>query len=275
MRRWLKQGLSLITLQKAVGFGNFYAATKFDLHLKVVKPDFKNALVLAPHPDDDCFAIGGTIKKMTTAGAKVTVAYFCDGAGGVPEGRPAGEELGMPPRRDEKLIQKRKAEAERAAQILGVSDLIFWGYPDGKLASGTSAVLALRDLLEKVKPDIIFLPSFLDNHGDHRVANEIFINACLADRQAAAKMSEIKKSEVWAYEIWTPIYINRLVDISLYIKTKQEAICSHESQMAARGYDKAIVGLNQYRAEINKISGFAEGFFAAPFEIYLKLYRKS
>lgn len=88
-------------------------------------------------------------------------------------------------------------------------------------------------------------------------------------------MPEIEKIQIWAYEIWTPIFINRLVDISLYIKTKQEAILAHESQIATRGYDKAILGLNQYRAEINKISGFAEGFFSAPFEMYRKLYEKS
>lgn len=268
MKRLLKTGLSLITLKKAIGFGNFYAATKFDLHVDISRLDFKNALVLAPHPDDDAFAMGGTIKKMTTAGTKVTVAYFCDGSGGVVEGRSPGEELGLSSKRDESLIAKRREEAEKSAKILGINDLVFWGYPDGKLASGSSVIRALQDLFGRLKPDIIFLPSFLDNHGDHRVVNEIFINAL-------GKMPEIKKLPIWAYEIWTPIFINRLVDISLYIKTKEEAILSHDSQIKARRYDKAIMGFNQYRAEINKISGFAEGFFAAPFKIYHQLYRKS
>lgn len=269
MRRWLKQGLSLITLRKALGFGNVFAAAKFDLHLKLINTfDYQRALILSPHPDDDAFAMGGTIKKMTTAGVKVTVAYFCDGSGGVPEGRPPTEEMGASSRRDESLIARRKTEAQNAGKILGLSEMIFWGYPDGKLASGTSAIRALQDLIERLRPDIIFLPSFLDNHGDHRVVSEIFLNA-------VSKMPEIKKTEIWAYEVWTPIFVNRLVDISLYIKTKQEAIRAHQSQLEARGYDKAIVGLNQYRAEINKLSGFAEGFFAASFEIYKALYRKS
>lgn len=275
MKRWLKQGLSLITLKKAIGFGNFYAATKFDLHLKEEKLDYKNALVLSPHPDDDCFALGGTIKKLTTAGTKVTVVYFCDGSGGVPEGRQPEEELGFSPKRDESLIARRKSESEKAAKILGINESVFWGYPDGKLASGTSVIRALQDLLERVQPDIIFLPSFLDNHSDHRVTNEIFINACLAGRKTASKIIDIEKIPIWAYEIWTPIFVNRLVDISLYIKTKQEAILAHQSQLETRGYDKAIIGLNQYRAEINRISGFAEAFFATPFEIYRELYRKS
>lgn len=269
MRKFLRQGLSLLTLRKAFGYGNIFAATKFDLHLeRVSKIEAESVLVLSPHPDDDSFAMGGTIKKMTTAKTTVTVAYFCDGSGGVPEGRSPEEELGFRPKRDDNLIARRKAEAEKAGKILGINELIFWGYPDGKLASGSSAILALKDLLSRIKPDIIFLPSFLDNHSDHRVANEIFLNA-------ASKMPEAKNFQVWAFEIWTPIFVNRLVDISLYIKTKQEAIRCHESQLLSRGYDKAILGLNQYRAEINKISGVAEGFFAAPFEIYRDLYRKS
>lgn len=267
MRGWLKTALSLVTLRKSLGFGNVFAATKFDLHLKVSKITDKNVLILSPHPDDDVFGLGGTIKKMTTAGAKVTVAYFCDGSGGVPEGRAPSEEIGISPRRDENLIAIRKAEAQKAGQILGIKEQVFWGYPDGKLASGTSVIRALSDLIERLKPDIIFLPSFLDNHSDHRVTNEIFINA-------AGNLLE-DDFPIWAYEIWTPIFVNRLIDISLYVKTKKEAILAHPSQLKSRGYDKAIWGLNQYRAEINNISGSAEGFFAAPFKVYRELYRKS
>jgi hypothetical protein len=99
------------------------------------------------------------------------------------------------------------------------------------------------------------------------VVNEVLINL------PAGTLND--EFPVWAYEIWTPIFINRLVDISLYIKTKEEAIVAHQSQLKSRRYDKAIIALNQYRAEINKISGFAEGFFAAPLKIYRELYRKS
>lgn len=259
MKRLLKVGFSLLALKKALSFGDFFAATKFDLGLKKeAKLNFLRALVLAPHPDDDAFGLGGTIKKMATAGTAVTVVYFCDGSSGGKEG--SGK--------DESLIFQRKTEAEKAAKVLGVKELVFWGYPDGKLASGTSVIRALQDLLEKIKPEIIFLPSFLDNHGDHRVTNEIFINA-------VGGLLKPATFEVWAYEIWTPIFINRLVDISLYIKTKNEAISCHHSQLEARGYEKAMLGLSQYRAEINNLAGFAEGFFAAPFELYRQLYRKS
>lgn len=260
MSIWLKRALSLNQLRKTLGFGSIFAAIKFDLSLdRAAKVNFKKALVLSPHPDDDCFALGGTIKKMTTAGAEVTVVYFTDGAGGVKED--SGQKY------DKNLIEKRKIEAEAAARILGIKETIFWGYKDGQLAAGHSAIKALKDLIEKVQPEIIFLPSFLDNHPDHRSTNEIFINAVNA--------LEKPEFEIWAYEVWSPIFINRLVDITLYIKTKEEAIQAHGSQLASRRYDKAAVGLAQYRGEVNNIHGFAEAFFAAPFNLYKELYEKS
>lgn len=268
MKRWLKAALSLLTLKKTLSFGNIFASTRFELRLRTAdKLPFQNILVLSPHPDDEVLGMGGTIKKQTLAGAKVTVAYFCDGSGGVPEGRPPEEEVGLGLRRDERLINIRKKEAQEAGKMLGISEAVFWGYPDGKLAAGTAAIRALADLIEKIKPDIIFLPSFLDNHSDHRVVNEIFLNT-------ASKVLE-DNFPVWAYEVWTPIFPNRLVDISLYIKTKKEAILAHQSQQKSRKYDQAIEGLNQYRAEINGLSGFAEAFFAAPLGVYRELYKKS
>ena len=89
-------------------------------------------------------------------------------------------------------------------------------------------------------------------------------------------MSSVERNfEIWSYEIWTPIFANRVVDISLYIKTKEEAIKVYASQLESRRYDKAFLGLSQYRAEIRNIHGYAEGFFASSFKIYKELYEKS
>jgi len=260
MSIWLKRALSLNQLRKTLGYGSVFSAIKFDLSVDAsAKVNFKKVLVLAPHPDDDCFGLGGTIKKMTTAGSHVTSVYLTDGSGGLPveDGRKHSQDL----------IEQRKIEAQNAAKILGIQETIFWGYKDGKLAAGHSAVKALKDLILKTEPDIIFLPSFLDNHQDHRATNEIFINA--------VNTLEKKEFEIWAYEVWTPIFVNRLSDITLYIKTKEEAIQAHQSQISVQRYDKAAVGLSQYRAEVNNVRGFAEGFFAASFELYKELYEKS
>ena len=59
------------------------------------------------------------------------------------------------------------------------------------------------------------------------------------------------------------------------MKAKLQSIQAHKSQLTTRGYEKAIVGLNQYRAEINNQEGFAEGFFATTPEIYMEMFNKN
>lgn len=257
MRRWFRTLLSLSNLRKAFGISVVFSAIKNDYQVTTLnKIDFERVLILAPHPDDDVFGMGGTIKKMTSSGVSVTVAYFCDGASGTPDGVI-----------DKKLIEERKNEAKSAGKILGISEQVFFSYPDRKLAAGGASIRALLDLIERKNPDIIFLPSFLDNHPDHRIVNEILINS-LSEK-------DLDDLPIWGYEVWTPSYINRFSDITLYIKTKKEAIMAHESQIKCRPYDKAILGLNQYRGGMLGMGDYAEGFFAAPFKMYRDLYRKS
>ena len=271
MKRLLKVLLSLNSLRKTLGFVNFFAAIKFNHHIEEIKdPNFQNVLVLSPHPDDDVFGVGGTLAKLSQKQATITVAYFCDGAGGVPIENQNRDlrDLGVDFKKDKSLIEKRKVEARQAGKILGINSQVFFGYPDGELASGSSAVRALIDLINKVEPVIIFTPSFLDNHPDHRVTNEILMNAL-----SSYKYQD--NVQIWAYEVWTPLYPNRLVPIKEVLEIKKEAIKKHQSQLQARDYLGAIVGLNQYRAEINDIDGFAEAFFATTIKIYRDLYKKS
>lgn len=267
MNRLLKILLSQNSLRKELGFNIFLKAIKFDHHLQVdPKLNYHSVLILAPHPDDDVFGCGGTLKKLSQSGSKITVAYFCDGSGGVLEGR---DEQGEVKRIDKNLIEIRKAEAKKSAEDLGIDEQVFFGYKDGKLAlrpgSGQAASKALDSLIKRVNPDIIFTPSFLDNHPDHRATNEILINCsvCLAT------------TPIWAYEVWTPIFVNRIININSVIEEKKKAMLEQKSQLKSRAYDKVILGLNQYRAEINGISGYAEGFFATTLEIYRKLYQNS
>lgn len=274
MNRSLKILLSLSSLRKALGFNNFIAAAKFDHHLQLDPSlNFRSILVLAPHPDDDVFGCGGTIAKLSKKDARVMVAYFCDGSGGIPEKslkelerRAEQKEIGSDIARDRNLVNVRKEEAKKAGEILNIKEQIFFGYLDGKLAAGQAVVKAFDDLIRRVKPDIIFTPSFLDNHPDHRAVNEVLINSNAKD---------INNLQIWAYEVWTPIYTNRIVDIGPEVELKKKAVLAHQSQLESRAYDQAILGLNQYRAEINGISGHAEGFFASTAEIYRKLYQKS
>lgn len=265
MKKFWQKALSLNNLRKIIGMEILWSATKDNLHLQIIdNPEsllppshfHRKILFLSPHPDDDALACAGTIYKHTKAGDKVTVLYLCDGSKGNLKGI-----------RDSSLISKRKKETQGAGEIMGTEELIFWDYKDGKLESNSIAVKGLKSLIEEIKPEIIYAPHFLDNHPDHRATAEILYHTLKTSCKNINPQTLIA-----LYELWTPFFPNRLINITDVINIKKQAIKAHISQLKSREYDKAILALNQYRGEINGIRGYAEAFFVAQVGIYKKLF---
>jgi LmbE family N-acetylglucosaminyl deacetylase len=74
------------------------------------------------HPDDECILTGGTMAKLAAAGHRVVLVTATRGEQGevAPGFLPEGETLG----------ERRTAELQAAADVLGVSRLEFLGYID-------------------------------------------------------------------------------------------------------------------------------------------------
>jgi LmbE family N-acetylglucosaminyl deacetylase len=199
-----------------------------------------NILVLSPHPDDDVFGCGGTIILHLAQGHRVSIAYLTDGGRGI-AGKNAVQTSAI-----------RRQEAFCAAEILGIGkgDLYFMGQPDGQLSVTPANIKWLRDLLQRLCPDLIYLPSIVDNHPDHYQTN-LLLKSALEQPVLLA-----------AYEIWTPFIPNRLVDITTVMAQKQAAMQAHQSQLAALDYASAIMGLNSYRGRMyaKKPMEYAEAF---------------
>ena len=117
-------------------------------------------------------------------------------------------------------------------------------------------------MIEDFSPNLIYLPSFVDNNRDHFNTNLLL------------KASVMKGVKVAAYEVWTPFVPNRLIDISPYIKRKIKAIHAHKSQLQQLDYLNAILGLNQYRAKMysKKKMDYAEAFLFMDIEDYFALW---
>lgn len=120
----------------------------------------KTVMVIAPHPDDETLACGGTVVRLCEAGVRVRIVIVTDGSvHGAKE-----------------LAKIRQTEAQKAARKLGVSetDLVFLSYPDGK-ASEKSDQIA-KDLAAQIwlcSPDIVFAPYRIDGHADHRAVARV------------------------------------------------------------------------------------------------------
>jgi len=120
------------------------------------------------HPDDESMGPGATLAKYAALGHRVAFVTATEGgAGRLFEERPT-DEVGR-----ERLKSLRRAETMRAAEVLGIESLGFWGWEDGGLRQRN--VLEVEEkiaaLLRRVRPDVVmtFHGSGISYHADHRV----------------------------------------------------------------------------------------------------------
>jgi LmbE family N-acetylglucosaminyl deacetylase len=224
-------------------------------------PAAKQVLVLAPHPDDETIGCGGVIRRYADGGTPVTVVFISDGSAGFEAKGLSKEERQA---RALALVETRKQEAQRAAAVLGIGDCVFLGIEDGNVSASPENVALLSEALQRLRPDIVFLPFVMDQHTDHYQTNLLFL--------AAATGLDGKRVECWAYEIWTPLYANRLVDITPVADVKWQALRQYESQARHLDYVASVQGLNAFRQRTAyQGAGYAEAFFAASLADYREL----
>jgi LmbE family N-acetylglucosaminyl deacetylase len=194
-----------------------------------VLPDFRRALVVAPHPDDESIGCAGTMALLADRGTTVTTLTATDG------GATKGSDL--PP---DEIGRLRRAEAQRAAAVVD-AEARFLGLPDGGLADRPHELTSgLRKELSELEPDVVFAPWLLDGGSDHRA-----VATALAEALDNAGDSALP--EVWGYEVWTPLVPNRAIEITSVIDRKREAIASHETASGALDLS-AFEGLGRWRS---------------------------
>jgi LmbE family N-acetylglucosaminyl deacetylase len=208
--------------------GVYEEAFRFETSL----PEASKVLVLAAHPDDETLGCGGTIALHKKSGAEVRVIVFTDGGGVWYQG-------------DGDVREVRKDEAAQAGSILGIDHLYFQGLPDSSLRRHMSgARTALNEIVDSYKPDIVYAPSPMDFHPDHRAVFEM----------ALALLS--RGMNVVFYEIYAPVRFNLLVDITEVMPLKSEAIFTYKTSLLGKQghFLSALKGLNAYRKFLTPVS---------------------
>jgi len=216
----------------------------------IEKPEGQRVLVIAPHPDDEVIGCGGTVRLHRQLGHTVSILYLTDGERGIKNLNPI------------RTAELRREEAVRSASHLDVPEehLYHLHLRDGDLINQSGTNYDFRDILQKADPDIIYLPSFIETHRDHYAANILLKN------------NLIKSSTICAYEVWTPLIPNRLVNISNVVEAKKNALMEHASQLKELDYLDAAMSLNRYRAAMyKKSSQFAEAFIYCTSVQYFEL----
>lgn len=196
--------------------------------------------MLIPHPDDEALGCSGTISLLTDKGVGVTACYVTSGER--LRGKPSPE-----------IAAERNAEARRASKLLGCSESLFLGFPDGDVGGQAAALsAALGRVIAAVRPELVLAPSPLDFHADHIALGQV----------ALQLLPEMKELQLVFYEVYSTLRFNCLIDITAVINRKQEAISNYRLSL----YDKpeiyihAALGLNAHRSIFTQQQGYYEAF---------------
>jgi LmbE family N-acetylglucosaminyl deacetylase len=197
--------------------------------------DISRILVIVAHPDDVDFGAAGTIAGWTEAGLDVSYCIVTNGdAGGSDPSVPRAE-----------MAILRQAEQTAAAKQVGVHDLHFLGYPDGRVEPTLALRRDLTRVIRLLRPDRVVCPSPERNyarvgvsHPDHRAVGSASLDAVYPDARNQFAFPELlaeEKLEPWTVrEVWisgtaTP---NHYVDITDTFERKLAALRSHASQIS-------------------------------------------
>lgn len=119
----------------------------------------KTLVAVLAHPDDESFAVGGTLAKYAAEGANVDLIVATRG------------EAGIPGKRSWEAAEIRESELWRACLNLGIRRLEFLGFTDGQLAEvpEETAVTRLVEKIRRSHPDVVitFGPEGISGHPDH------------------------------------------------------------------------------------------------------------
>ena len=195
-----------------------------------------NVLCLAPHCDDETLGCGGTLARHARNGDRVTVAVVTG---------PGEGEHPLAPRSAWEVV---RAEAAEAMALLGVQELDFGNVPAALVGDVPKHVLnrAVHALVERHRPEVLYVPHPFDLHRDHR---EIFHAASVAWRPAHELGRGIR--EVLAYEVLSETHWNAAgiegafaptvwVDISDTIELKLQALEKYRSQMRTFPHARSV-----------------------------------
>lgn len=182
----------------------------------------KSVLIITPHPDDEVLGCGGIIKKKTANSVLVNVLVMTRGKRGL---------------YTDERIENVREEARNAHKLLGIENTIYLDFPAPELdtVSISELSMAISTVINKLRPDTIFIPHRGDIHHDHKA---VFTASLVAARPvnkyhvkriySYETLSETEWAAPYGDDAFIPDYF---VNISPEFSFKLEAMKCFKSQI--------------------------------------------
>ncbi|MDQ4080011.1 MAG: bacillithiol biosynthesis deacetylase BshB1 [Gemmatimonadota bacterium] len=176
-------------------------------------------LAIAAHRDDVELTCGGTLLAAAARGRRTAIVDLTAGEAGT-----------------RGSADLRAREAERAAEILGLSARENLGLPDAGLVNTPETRVKLAVVIRRFRPRVVIAPAGHGRHPDHRVAAELIRDASFVAGLAKVEPSvpahrpfKVIHTLTYREDVLKPTFI---VDISDVFERKLEAIQCYASQFA-------------------------------------------
>jgi len=225
-------------------------------------------LIVTAHPDDVDFGSAGSVARWTDAGVEVAYCICTNGEAG-------GFDASVP---RSTMAEIRQAEQRAAAKVVGVTDVTFIGYPDGRLVPSIELRRDISRVIRRVRPQRVVGQSPARNfermyasHPDHLAAGEATMDAVYPDARNEFAHPELMGEGLAPWTVpemylATAGTVDVFVDITETFDRKLDALRCHVTQMTdVEGLDARIRGWNAANAQLG---GLPEGTLA---ETYLRV----
>ncbi len=186
-------------------------------------PAYERVIVFAPHPDDACIGCGGVLGKMIDGGAEVTVVYCATGSR---DKDPANDRA-----------RQLENEANQVATAMGFTP-VFLRYPNYAIPLDVQAQNRAHEIIQACAPQAVFQPFLADDHDDHRRAAHL----------VHLLLGEYTNIESWAYQVYSSLLLNTIVDITDVIDRKCEIIRAWKTANTSRDWAHYARGLAAYNS---------------------------
>jgi LmbE family N-acetylglucosaminyl deacetylase len=188
-----------------------------------------HVLVVTPHPDDAEYGVAGTVARWTNEGRTVVYVVCTNGDKGTSD-----REV-----KPENLIKIREKEQIAAANLLGVKEVIFLGYPDQGLEETPRFRKDIVKQIRRFRPETVVTADPYRRyiwHRDHRITGRVTLDAVFPyarDHLSYPDLLEegLEPHKVKEVLLWASENINHRLDITDTFPLKLNALREHKSQV--------------------------------------------
>jgi bacillithiol biosynthesis deacetylase BshB1 len=202
-----------------------------------------DVMAFGAHPDDIELGCGGTLIKLVDTGHTVVMVDMVRG------------ELST-----RGTLETRKAEAARAAVIIGATARENLALQDGNVHTSAESKRKVAEVVRKYRPHMVLIPYYQDRHPDHYHTSEVVYEGTYLAGLVRYETGQpsYRPEKVAYYMHWYEFEPTFVVDITAQFERKMEAIYAYSTQFTPDdpSYEQTVLTSPAYHQMIAHRMGY-------------------